>query len=336
MALFRKSQLSKPTALWFCSGISILYVAALYVIVPNSIQRLSRNDSRQIRWRSLATVLVSAVSLTLSWLISCENGIFQLSFAAVADGARASMVALGHVMVLYASPLVQSLIRINRMTTPSLNPIMRLKMVLKNYFMICIEPTIAGLFRADGNDQLQWILLRNYILAPLTEEVVFRCSIIPILKASGMNDRSVIWVAPLFFGFAHIHHIYLKYCQGEPLLAILLQTTIQFSYTTLFGIYASYVFLQTKSMWAVFVCHAFCNIMGLPDVSFLNRTSSFHSSRHLLGSLLVFGILLFYLGFVNKVLPKAVVESHQPSLSEDSFISGTEHSRLFEVKPKDN
>lgn len=303
-----KTQLRTPTALWLCSAISISYVAALYVIVPNSIQRLSRDDPRQIRWRSLATVIVGAISIIFSRIISCEDGLLSISGLSIATfvyEARATLIALGHVMVLYSCPLVRSLIRISRMTAPNDGPLATLKALVKNYYAICTAPTIAGLLRTDGNEQLQWVLLRNYILAPLTEEIVFRGSIIPILKASGMNDRLIIWVSPLFFGFAHIHHAFVKYCQGQPLLAILLQTIVQFAYTTLFGLYASFIFLKTKSLWAVIVAHSFCNIMGLPDLSFFNQASSFYSSRILLGFSLVVGIVGFSLGLVYEVLPKA-------------------------------
>jgi hypothetical protein len=44
---------------------------------------------------------------------------------------------------------------------------------------------------------------------------------------------------------------------------------VQLTYTTLFGWYAAYVFLRTGMLAPCFLVHAYCNAMGLPDLSFL-------------------------------------------------------------------
>jgi len=44
----------------------------------------------------------------------------------------------------------------------------------------------------------------------------------------------------------------------------ILVTFVQFTYTTLFGWYASYLFITTKTIWAPIAAHTFCNVMGLP------------------------------------------------------------------------
>ena len=43
-------------------------------------------------------------------------------------------------------------------------------------------------------------------------------------------------------------------------------SVLQFSYTSLFGIYATFLFLRTGSLGAVIAVHTFCNCMGLPRV----------------------------------------------------------------------
>jgi len=40
----------------------------------------------------------------------------------------------------------------------------------------------------------------------------------------------------------------------------------QFAFTSVFGWYATWVFLSTRSLWAPVAVHAFCNWLGLPDV----------------------------------------------------------------------
>ena len=77
-----------------------------------------------------------------------------------------------------------------------------------------------------------------------------------------------ILLTPLYFGIAHIHHFYefTLTNQRTPLGPALAITLFQFSYTVIFGWYASFVFLRTGSLLAVVLCHSFCNWMGLPRV----------------------------------------------------------------------
>lgn len=77
-----------------------------------------------------------------------------------------------------------------------------------------------------------------------------------------------IFLSPLVFGLAHAHHLYefrLAH-PGVPLAAALLRSAFQLGYTTLFGAYATFVYLRTGSLLAVFAVHVLCNCMGLPRV----------------------------------------------------------------------
>jgi prenyl protein peptidase len=84
-------------------------------------------------------------------------------------------------------------------------------------------------------------------------------------------------IAPLFFGVAHIHHAVVRLQKASSSSAssfrpsvssVILMTTFQFIYTTLFGAYATYILIRTGSVLAVTVSHSYCNLMGLPDLSF--------------------------------------------------------------------
>ncbi|KAG5336705.1 hypothetical protein C0989_012059 [Termitomyces sp. Mn162] len=46
------------------------------------------------------------------------------------------------------------------------------------------------------------------------------------------------------------------------------------AYTTLFGFHCSYMFLRTGSVYPSITAHIFCNIMGLPEISWELRTYS--------------------------------------------------------------
>lgn len=109
---------------------------------------------------------------------------------------------------------------------------------------------------------------RNYIAGPLTEELLFRSVILPVHLLSPLADspRKLLFLTPLYFGIAHVHHFYefrLSH-PDTPLTPALLRTIFQFGYTTIFGWYAAFVYLRTGSLYAVFLIHAFCNYMGLP------------------------------------------------------------------------
>jgi prenyl protein peptidase len=78
--------------------------------------------------------------------------------------------------------------------------------------------------------------------------------------------KKTIFLSPVIFGLAHLHHFYefrLSHPQ-VPVTAALLRSLLQLTYTSLFGAYATFLFLRTGSVLAIFVVHAFCNCMGFP------------------------------------------------------------------------
>jgi hypothetical protein len=146
------------------------------------------------------------------------------------------------------------------------------------------------------------IILRNIVLAPITEEIVFRALMIPplashyyfnydrtplikkygSLKPEGfvltpprtlpfldLSPWKIILTCPLFFALAHLHHCYEKIRQGERVSRALTSTLIQATYTTIFGGIAALLFMRTNSVLAPIVSHVVCNLVGLPDVGFL-------------------------------------------------------------------
>ena len=48
------------------------------------------------------------------------------------------------------------------------------------------------------------------------------------------------------------------------MIAAVLRSVLQFTYTTLFGGYATFVYLRTGSLLSVILVHTFCNWMGFP------------------------------------------------------------------------
>ncbi|KAK4247748.1 hypothetical protein C7999DRAFT_31823 [Corynascus novoguineensis] len=114
----------------------------------------------------------------------------------------------------------------------------------------------------------EWTTFRNIVAGPVTEEVLFRSASIPLTLLARCSPTEIVFLTPVIFGLAHVHHFYefrLTH-PGVPAAAALLRSAFQLAYTTLFGAYATFLFLRTGSLLAVCIVHAFCNCMGLPQV----------------------------------------------------------------------
>ena len=69
----------------------------------------------------------------------------------------------------------------------------------------------------------------------------------------------------------------------------------QFMYTTLFGIYATFILLRSGHLIAAILCHMFCNYMGFPDFGWLTDADSIvRKDRALIGVSFCLGIAGFY------------------------------------------
>lgn len=89
---------------------------------------------------------------------------------------------------------------------------------------------------------------------------------IPLHLLARFSPAKLVFLTPLYFGIAHIHHFYefkIKH-PNTPLLRALLRPLFQFAYTSIFGWFAAFVFLRTASIVAIVVVHMFCNSMGFP------------------------------------------------------------------------
>lgn len=119
-----------------------------------------------------------------------------------------------------------------------------------------------------------WIGYRNLVVAPASEELVFRSLTISIYMLAKVDATRIVFTTPLIFGLAHIHHL-VEFLQSRtpdgrrvPSLPVwvngVLRSLFQFAYTSIFGFFAAFVFLRTGNMFAAIAAHAFCNWMGVP------------------------------------------------------------------------
>ena len=89
-----------------------------------------------------------------------------------------------------------------------------------------------------------------------------------------------MYVNPLCFGVAHVHHLIEKINTGMRPINAIVQTLVQFTYTSIFGVIATLLFMRTGSIYAAILSHIVCNSVGLPDIDFMVSTSSRDSSHY--------------------------------------------------------
>ncbi|KAL8694530.1 MAG: hypothetical protein Q9218_000861 [Villophora microphyllina] len=113
-----------------------------------------------------------------------------------------------------------------------------------------------------------WIGWRNYVAGPVSEEILFRSLLVPLHFLTPLSPTRIILSTPLYFGIAHVHHFYefVLTHPHTPLAPSIIRSLIQFSYTTIFGWYATFLFVRTGNVIGVILVHAFCNWAGLPRV----------------------------------------------------------------------
>jgi len=252
-------------ALSACTALSLTYVLTLYSLVPQSIRQLERNDATQIKARTLSAMASSvvAVGVTGSSVLYQQGHISNLGSLMGIHAAHllpALTLPLGSFVLLFSGPLAQ----------------------------IYLQSTSYNWF-----SEYPWINARNLVVAPVTEELVFRsCIGTTMVVLGGFSYPSVVFGAPLFFGLAHIHHGIASILKGEPVIDAVTTATFQTVYTTLFGALEMLVFLKTGHVASAAVVHAWCNFMGLPRVDLLFQSQS-KMKIGLACSAYVFGIAAF-------------------------------------------
>jgi len=149
--------------------------------------------------------------------------------------ALAVTAPLGLTMVLFFGPLVQSW--------------------LENGSSLS-APLLRGIRTQLPGARLQQV--RNLLVGPLAEEWTFRTCMCPLLYSAGFSEGWIVLLSSLIFGAAHIHH---RFDARVSWVAV----AVQFTYTSLFGAYSTYLFLRTGLVYGPLLAHSFCNLMGLPN-----------------------------------------------------------------------
>lgn len=101
---------------------------------------------------------------------------------------------------------------------------------------------------------------------------MFRSCMLATVQFGGkpVSRAFLIFSTPLYFGLAHLHHAREGYIQAgrtrQAWQRATLTAAIQFAYTTVYGWYANFLFVRTRSVLAPLAAHIVCNAMGLPHM----------------------------------------------------------------------
>lgn len=205
-----------------CSLISVGFVLGLYALTPTSSIFRPRDDAVHIRHRlaaasMLTLIVVLALHHCYEWIKAgtvLEQVTFLSAFGFRLDTAmrscRASVVLMS---VFYGGPILTKLalwltclfyeVQHDGRCEPRKRPLLHFNSfsdLLASWHGGCCK----ALFRLLGSPSNVYIPLRSLVFAPISEEIVFRAAIVVILFPD-LRESSV-WIAPLLFAPAHLHH----------------------------------------------------------------------------------------------------------------------------------
>ncbi|XP_073334981.1 CAAX prenyl protease 2-like [Pagrus major] len=254
-----------------CLLLACLYVGSLYVWRSS----LPRDHPSVIKRRCASVLLVSALSpaVVKAWIhwanIKVDASVLELMGVRLGGLVPAAVLPLLLTMVFYLGPLVHS-----AMDNPEgFNGELQSALDVQSW-RLCVGDAV-------------W--LRNQVVAPVTEELVFRGAMLPMLVPCA-GPTAAIFTAPLFFGVAHFHHIIEQQrLHKDSMSVILMVSGMQFLYTTVFGAFTAFIFMRTGHVVGPVLCHSFCNSQGLPDIS----SALQHPQRSALLFSYMMGLLLF-------------------------------------------
>lgn len=289
-------QPSVPVAIAASSALCTIFVACLYLctgkVLPN------RDDPAVVKERfvrvgiasALAPVVMLACGMLPPWRDeTCAPQAPLPRWIGLWSPALplAFVSGLGLTMLLFLGPLVMAW--------------------LDSGQRLSLRGLVTGSqLAADLRDpRARLLVVRNLLVGPLAEEWVFRACMCPLLFGAGLSDAGNVFLSAVIFGAAHLHH---RFDSNVNWLAV----AVQFTYTSLFGAYSSYLFLRTGLLVAPLAAHVFCNFMGLPDFGGVPS----HPHARLVGTMFVVGLG----GFIAAVSLDAV---HRPALFGSLFWTET-------------
>ncbi|KAJ4868508.1 CAAX prenyl protease 2 [Raphanus sativus] len=281
------NNISTPVAVASCVAMALSYVLILYA--PTVILRLPSPSSFShfmIR-RFICAAISTTASLLFTAFILLPIKSWEASVILGAFGIRKDHLWQGVVYpllltsLIYAGSLVLNLVSLIESCKESgggFSKVLTFVQAIPACILMCASDVS---------------FLRNLVVAPLTEELVFRACMVPLLLCAGFRSYSAIFLCPILFSLAHLNHFRETYIRhNRSYIKASLIVGLQLGYTVVFGAFASFLFIRTGHLAAPLFAHIFCNYMGLPVV--------IHSRGKGLVSL---AALVGVIGFVTLLFP---------------------------------
>ncbi|KAK6180998.1 hypothetical protein SNE40_008947 [Patella caerulea] len=229
-------------AVLLCLLFALIYVGSLYVWA-DSVNK-NRDHPKTIKRRFASVGIISLIVPPILWSFSKTDesvnahSIFEFLGIRFSGLIQALILPLVLTMILFLGPLALH--------------------YTAGVCRLYLEPK----YWANSFSNLMWI--RNRLVAPFSEEFIFRACMLPLLVPVFGANLSV-FICPIFFGVAHFHHMIEKVVNGQQEVKEAFKTSsFQLCYTTVFGAYSAFLFLRTGHVMAPIIAHAFCNHMGFP------------------------------------------------------------------------
>ncbi|XP_010505162.1 PREDICTED: CAAX prenyl protease 2 [Camelina sativa] len=248
---------SMPMAVSACVAMALFYVLILYA--PTVILRLPSASSyleymiRRFICAAISTVASLVFTAFVLPIRSWEASVYGIRTDHLWQGVVYPLLLTS---LIYAGSLVSKLLLLLESWKETGGGCSSINNI--NSFV----QTIPALVVTGASNVSVW---RNFIVAPVTEELVFRACMIPLLLCAGFKIYSAIFLCPILFSLAHLNHFREMYIRhNRSYLRASLIVGLQLGYTVIFGAYASFLFIRTGHLVAPLFAHIFCNYMGLP------------------------------------------------------------------------
>lgn len=223
-----------------CLALTLMYVLSLYVWQNTHL----RNEPSVIKKKFCSVFITSVLSPFAIYIFSVEDITTKHN---VCDLMGLKISGVFSALIL---PLLTIILFLGPLT-------------MQGNIEIFYKFTGAAFWWQNITD-LIW--LRDHVVAPLSEELTFRACMLPLLVQCFQPYMAVL-ISAVFFGLAHFHHVYSLMKTGYDLQTVVLHSSLQFCFTTIFGAYSAFLFLRTGHIIAAFSAHSFCNHIEFPNVT---------------------------------------------------------------------
>jgi len=281
------------------------YVGSIYVsknarlsfspnVAPARYDQPRRKEDNE-RWRDDPDVIKARLLAVTLATAACCAGFIGLVWRLVGSGQNTFPVALDA-----ALPRLGVHLDFNhgiRYIYPHLiTPLLFLGPLYSRYLFRALPFQQNSSFKHDFvSTFFSWQGLRNYVVGPITEEIVFRACVLAVYHLSGASNTRMILFTPLSFGAAHIHHAWDTYSRygrtPEAAKRAITASLFQLMYTTLFGSHCAFLFLRTGSLLPPISAHVWCNMMGIPQIGW--EIERFRRKKNAILFAYALGIMMF-------------------------------------------